>query len=143
MWWRSRRNSQGGFTLLEALVALTVVLAFATVLAPVLRQARRIMAGADDRVAAQIVLRALLADPVDRGGLDSLAREGESQGLKWSVTAQPFGATFSRSAAKAADPPSPSLVAYRVVARVSWGQDQSVSAETVRLGTAVPRADAP
>ena len=134
-----------GFSLLEALVALTVVLAFATALAPVLSQARRIIADADDRVAAQILLRALLADPIDPAGLNGLAREGESEGLRWSVTAEPtdVAATFPRSPRPAAADPAPSWVAYRVIGRVEWGQGQSVSAETVRLGKGAPEGGAP
>ncbi|HEY6256117.1 MAG TPA: type II secretion system protein [Xanthobacteraceae bacterium] len=139
---RRRRHSRRGFTLLEALVALTVVLAFAAALGPVLFQARRIMASADDRVAAQILLRALLADPVDPASLSSLSREGESAGLRWRVTAEPatieamFPRTASAPRAATAGPaqPLPSWVAYRVVARVSWAAGQFVSAETVRLG---------
>ena len=62
-------NGQAGFTLLEALVALALVLAFASVLGPHLSQARRIMAQADGRVAAQVLLRSLLDAPFDRSGL--------------------------------------------------------------------------
>src|SRR5258707_14358888 len=49
---RSRRDvskGQAGFTLLEALVALALVLAFAAVLGPHLSQARRIMDHAEGR----------------------------------------------------------------------------------------------
>jgi len=60
---RRRDRRRSGFTLLEALVALTLVLAFAAVLGPFLFHARRITANADGRVAAQILLRALLEDP--------------------------------------------------------------------------------
>ena len=130
-----------GFSLLEALVALTVLLAFAAALGPVLMQARRIIAGADDRVAAQILLRALISDPVDPAHLNGFAREGQSEGLQWRVTAEPtaIAAMLPSSAPRpaTADTP-PSWAAYRVVARVEWGHGQSVSAETVRLGKAVP-----
>lgn len=138
-------HARRGFSLLEALVSLTVVLAFATALAPVLSQARRIVAGADDRVAAQILLRALLADPIDPAGLNGLVREGESEGLRWSVTAEPtaIAATFPRGPRPAATDPAPSWAAYRVIGRVEWGQSQSVSAETVRLGKGAPEKEAP
>ena len=62
---RSARNS-AGFTLLEALVALALVLGFAATLVPYLYQARRIMAGIDGRIAAQVLLRSLLEAPFDR-----------------------------------------------------------------------------
>jgi general secretion pathway protein I len=141
---RFHRPNRNGFTLLEALVALTVVLAFAAALGPVLLQARRIMVGADDRVAAQILLRALLADPVDAASLGDFGREGETEGLQWRVRAEPttIVAVFPPDpalrppTADPARPPPPSWVAYRVIATVSFGQGQTVSADTVRLGKA-------
>ena len=48
-----RSGRQAGFTLLEALVALALVLAFASTIGPYLSQARRIMTNAEGRVAAQ------------------------------------------------------------------------------------------
>src|SRR5215470_13832211 len=64
---RADRRS-GGFTLIEALVALALVLAFASVLTPHLFQSRRIVTNADSRVAAHVLLRALLEAPFDRTG---------------------------------------------------------------------------
>jgi hypothetical protein len=118
-----------------------VLLAFAAVLGPLLFHSRRIMLAADDRVAAQVLLRALLTDPLDSASLDGLAREGESAGLRWRVTAEPTAieamfrrdASAPRTAAASASPP-PNWVAYRVVASVSWAHAQSIAGETVRLG---------
>jgi type II secretory pathway pseudopilin PulG len=136
-------RKRSGFTLLEALVALTVVLAFAAVLGPFLFQARRVMVNADGRVAAQLLLRALLQDPLDRASLANLSRDGESAGLRWRLVAEPtsIGAMFAPRAAAArtaaAKPAEPQVIwtAYRIVANVSWGPGQSISAETVRLGS--------
>ena len=72
-------SKQAGFTApAEALVALTIVLALAGVLAPLEFHARRIVLHADDRVAAQILLRALLQDPArrPRRPVAGLARDG-------------------------------------------------------------------
>jgi prepilin-type N-terminal cleavage/methylation domain-containing protein len=137
---RERRRS--GFTLLEALVALTIVLSFAAVLGPFLFHARRITINADGRVAAQILLRALLEDPLDAAGLGTLSREGETNGLRWRVAAQPSAirATFPRrspsprAAGAAAPAQPPNWAAYRVVASVSWAPGESISGETLRLG---------
>lgn len=126
---RLRRESSGlaGFTLLEALVALAVILAFAAVLGPHLSQARRIMAGADGRVAAQVLLRSLIDAPFDRSGVADVSRDGETAGLRWRVASEPVAA----AAPRAAD--SPNWQAYRVTASVTWGADQVISAETIRL----------
>jgi prepilin-type N-terminal cleavage/methylation domain-containing protein len=137
---RTRSDARAGFTLLEALVALTILLAFAATVGPLLSQARRIVANADGRVAAQILLRALLADPIDPANVAGLAREGASEGLSWRVVAEPSDIEVPepRSAPRAAtaapaEPPT-HWVAFRVVASVSWAPGQLVTAETIRLG---------
>jgi len=119
--WRS-----GGFTLIEALVALTLVLAFAAALTPHLFQSRRIASDAEARVAAHVLLRTLLDTPFDRGSLARAEREGELEGLHWRIVAYPL------PAAGGSEPPAWS--AYRVVASVSFGRAQMITAETVRLG---------
>ena len=89
---RSDGDGQAGFTLLEALVSLAVILAFAGVLGPHLSQARRIMADADGRVAAQVLLRSLLDAPFDRSSLADMSRDGETAGLRWRVASEPIAA---------------------------------------------------
>ena len=118
---------EGGFTLLEALVALALILAFAAAVVPFLFQARSIMTLADRRVAAHVLLRSLISAPHDRSAVAS-AREGESSGLRWRVVAQPI--------ALAVLPPreGPNWAPVRVSASVSWGPGRVISAETVRLG---------
>src|SRR4029453_8927819 len=126
---RSRRDGSGqaGFSLLEALVALAVVLAFAVVLGPRLSQARRIMADADGRVAAQVLLRSLLDAPFDRSGVANMSRDGETAGLRWRVPSEPVAAAAPRAADR------PNWQAYRVMASVAWGSDQVITAETIRV----------
>lgn len=122
-----RDGGQAGFTLLEALVALAVILAFAAVLGPHLSQARRIMADADGRVAAQVLLRSLLDAPFDRSGVANLSRNGETAGLRWRVASEPVAPATPRVADR------PNWQAHRVTASVEWGSDQVISAETIRL----------
>jgi len=125
---RAARRSEG-FTLIEALVALALVLAFSAALTPHLFQSRRIVANADSRVAAHVLLRALLDAPFDRGNLAQSTREGALDGLRWRVVTAPLPATAVGS-------DRPVWSAYRVVASVAWGREQMISAETVRLGQA-------
>lgn len=126
-------SGQAGFSLLEALVALAVILAFAAVLGPHLSQARRIMANADGRVAAQVLLRSLLDAPFDRSAVASMSRDGETAGLRWRVASEPLAAV-----APLADN-RPSWQAYRVMASVAWGSEQVITAETIRLRRAPGR----
>ena len=121
-----RSDRQAGFTLLEALVALTLVLAFASAIGPHLSQARRIMANAEGRVAAQVLLRSLLDAPFDRSNLASASREGETNGLRWRIAFEPAAAAPSRD--------QPNWSAFRVMASVTWAPGQLIMAETIRLG---------
>jgi type II secretory pathway pseudopilin PulG len=122
---RSRRA--GGFTLIEALVALTVVLAFATTIVPFLSQARGIVAFADRRVAAHVLLRSLVAAPYGRSGAPNV-REGETSGLRWRIVAEPITLDVLPAMKGAA------WIPVRITATVAWGPGRSVSAETIRLG---------
>lgn len=124
-------DGQAGFTLLEALVSLALILAFAGVLGPNLSQARRIMAHADGRVAAQVLLRSLLDAPFDRSALVDAARQGETGRLRWRIVAAPVSV-----AASGADKTSWS--AFHLTASVAWAEGQSITAETIRLGKPQP-----
>lgn len=126
-------SGQAGFTLLEALVSLAVILAFAGVLGPHLSQARRIMADADGRVAAQVLLRSLLDAPFDRSGVANMSRDGETAGLRWRVASEPVAPAAQRATDR------PNWQAYRVMASVVWGSDQVITAETIRLRRAPGR----
>lgn len=123
----ARIDRRSGFTLLEALVALTLLLAFVSVLGPYLFHARRIMDNSEQRVAAQILLRTLLNAPFDRSHLANADRAGELNGLHWHIVAKPLALDDAPSGT------SRSWTAYRIAVSVSWGVGQSVAAETVRL----------
>jgi type II secretory pathway component PulJ len=142
---RPERNSRAGFTLLEALVALALLMTFAATLNPLLYQARRIMENADRRVAANMVLRSVLAAPVDRASLANMSREGDTGGLHWQITSQPMAAPAlpvsltkpkSKSPDQKAPPQQADWAPYRVTASVTWAPGRTLSAETVRLGKA-------
>src|SRR3979411_1614471 len=121
---RLRRDgkAQAGFTLLEALVALALVLAFAAVLGPHLSQARRIMHHAEGRVAAQVLLRSLLDAPFDRSGLVKASRDGETGGLRWRIVAEPV------VAAAPGAPDRPNWMAVPGVARWAGGRGRPLTA---------------
>lgn len=144
---------QAGFTLIEALVALALLLGYLSVLGPHLFHARRIADQLDGRIAAQIRLRAILDAPFDRMALAKGARDGETGGMRWSIAVEPMfvEAMLPRErdrvqvaagrleaagtdAGKDDDSGRPRWTAFRLIAKVSWAPGRVVSAETLRLG---------
>lgn len=137
------RSARSGFTLIEALVALALLLAFASVIVPMMYQSRRLLDNPRGRIAAQVLLRSLLDEQPDRAQMLGF-RDGETGGLRWSVEARPFdlgAVTLIDAAPKTNKPPAGSgesapraqWVPFRIAASVSWGPGQAVRAETVRL----------
>lgn len=140
-----RRAARAGFTLIEALVAMTLLLAFVSVLGPQLFHARRIADRIDGRIAAQALLRSLLDAPPDRTALSQGSRSGETGGMRWSLTAEPMfiDAMIPPKAelvrAKAAKPDGPvekrtNWIAYHLTATVSFAPGRTVTADTLQLG---------
>jgi general secretion pathway protein I len=78
----SRERAAPGFTLIEALVALALILAFAAVIGPLMFQARAVVGNADRRIAAHVLLRSLMDAPFDRR-MGAQVSEGETKGLRW------------------------------------------------------------
>ncbi|MGJ4942118.1 prepilin-type N-terminal cleavage/methylation domain-containing protein [Bradyrhizobium sp. HKCCYLS1011] len=140
-----RRAARAGFTLIEALVAMTLLLAFMSVVGPQLFHARRIADRIDGRIAAQTLLRTLLDAPVDRAQLAAGPRSGETGGMRWSISAEPMfveamippaAAPVPVKATKSVEPveKGPSWIAYHLTAVVSWAPGRMVTADTLRLG---------
>jgi hypothetical protein len=119
--------SRGGFTLLEALVALALILGFAAVLGPYLFQARKIIANTGGRVAAQVLLRTLVEAPFDRSQLVNASREGETHGLHWRVVTAPMETDIAPSRE------GPTWTPVRIRASVASNDGQIITAETIRL----------
>ena len=121
-------ESRGGFTLLEALVALALIVGFAAVLGPYLFQARRIIVNTGGRVAAQVLLRTLVEAPFDRSQLiNASSRDGETQGLRWRIVTAPMEIDAAPSHE------GPRWTPVRIVASVSSNDGQIITAETIRL----------
>jgi prepilin-type N-terminal cleavage/methylation domain-containing protein len=140
-----RHDGRAGFTLIEALVAMALLLAFVSVLGPHMFYARRIAEGIDGRIAAQALLRTILDAPFDRSEVTVGSRSGEVGDLSWTVTAEPM---FVDAMVAPVDAPTlvatsqqaePALkrknwIAYRLTGTVSWAPGRMVVADTVRLG---------
>jgi prepilin-type N-terminal cleavage/methylation domain-containing protein len=134
-----RGEAQGGFTLVEALVALSLLLVFALALSPVLSHARRLLARGDGEIRAELLLRSLLTADFDASDPQNSLREGESGRYHWSVAVEPFDASAlsqpaSDGSARDGSAPAKPLSLYKVSARVSWGHGAVIAAESLRLG---------
>lgn len=131
-------DRRAGFTLIEALVALAVIVAFAGALGPHLFHARRILTAGNGRVTADLLLRSLIQAPFDRSG-ETGAREGAAGGLRWRVAVEPIfldTPVFNDPAPPKEAKDARKWTAYRVNARVVWGGGQTIAAETIRLAKA-------
>lgn len=132
-----RRNLEGGragFTLLEALVALALLLAFAAAAAPLFHHGRRVLVRGDGEVRAELILHSLLAKPLQSDEIDAGGSDGESAGFRWRVTIEPFEGAALAAPAEADPKASPyDWRLYRVAARVVWADNQSIGGDTLQL----------
>lgn len=131
------REAKAGFTLVEALVALSLIVAFAAVFDPLLFHARHILFAANGQIRAQTLLRALLAPPVDRTDTDIDEREGDTDGMRWHVSIEPFqpdDMSFEPEPDDSAEHPTQNWTLYRVTAHVFWGNGQAMMGQSLRLG---------
>jgi general secretion pathway protein I len=119
-----RRES--GFTLVEALVALFVIVAMTVILYRGLSSGTRLADRAEGTEAALLVAKARLAAL----GIETPLAEGETEGseggIAWRTSVRPY---------EEVTPPASALSAYWVSVTVSWQQRASVEPQTLRLTT--------
>ena len=135
---RNNTTGQAGFTLIETLVALALVLAFVLASGPLYYHARQILLQGDGQVRAQLLLGDLLSEPFSRAHPQLGSRDGETGGMQWRVAVEPAYAEDP----DAPEPPSGSSgkeprikwSLLRVTAHVYWGTGKVASAQTLRLG---------
>jgi type II secretory pathway pseudopilin PulG len=135
-----KAERRSGFTLVEALVALSLVVAFAAVAGPLAFHARHVFLRGDGQVRAQLLLRSLIEEPFDR---TSPPQEGVSDGtagdLRWRVdieTVDDFPIVSVAPTDASQNTPPTKWALFRVTAQVFWGAGRAVKAETLRLGKA-------
>ena len=116
---------------------MSLLLAFAAALGPLMFQARHIFMQGHRELSAQVLLRSLLATSFDRRNPVTGWRDGESAGLNWRVDVEPFvvdANSENAAAATSGNGPRSNWALFRIRANVSWGAGQAVAAETIRLG---------
>ncbi len=129
------RRQNGGFTLLEVLVAFTVLAISLGVLFEIFSTGMRASRSAEEFTRATLLAESRLATI----GIEQELEEGEStgeseDGYAWRVAVRPY--RLDGAEAEGVPPP---IEAYEVIVTVSWGQgsrERSVSLTTLRLKSA-------
>jgi general secretion pathway protein I len=124
---KGKVRSDGGFTMIESLVALTVVAVCLTALGTLIASNIRATQTVDDRLSLVETARAVLAALPDRDQLTLGNSRGEIAGIQWRVDVLPFAADF-------VDPARTTpWVPQDVVIRVQSPAGQILRLDTVRL----------
>jgi type II secretory pathway pseudopilin PulG len=127
---KSQRNS--GFTLVEALVALMILIALSVILYRGLSSGLRISGVTENAERALFVAKAKLAALGVEAPLQAMDLEGSEDGIAWRIAARPY----DENGAAATET---ELRAYWITVTVSW-RDRNVEAErglrltTLKLG---------
>ena len=123
----SERQSDAGFTMIEALVALGVIAISLTAIGSLIASSVRATRWVDDRLSVVETARAVLAALPDRQQLSAGNLSGEIGDNHWRVDVLPFTADF-------VDPKRPTpWVPQDVVIRVESPTGQILRLDTVRL----------
>ena len=131
---RGRCGGSEGFTLIEALVATTVLALFTAYLLRGVVGLHAQAAWVDTRASDEQVLAALLDDALSRRTAPAGTSRGERDGRRWSITASPLDIpTPSLAIASPSDTPiEGTWMAQKLVIRVE-APGRPLIAETVRL----------
>lgn len=89
--WRKLRDRDGGFALLEAIVAVGVLATFAVVLVHSMSGAKEATRRADNWVMARITAETLMAELFSDQTVSAGRVEGVEAGRRWTADAQPYG----------------------------------------------------
>lgn len=140
---RSRGRRDGGFTLIEALVAFAITAMLFLVVQRGLVQARIGWAAIEDRRQAERLARSLFAEPVSLAAVVEGGRSGVTDGRRWTIklatldlslpTAPPPPKDVASAGGQNPAPAPPRWQPLRVTIAVETSRGRPVEVETVRL----------
>jgi general secretion pathway protein I len=131
--WRGSEGRQAGFTLIEVLVALTILSISMGVLLAVFLQGLDRSRESRSESAARVLAQSLLAQADTAANPTMGSSAGKSGDMMWRLRVMPYGSTADRAAWQE----SPA----QILATVTWRGDggmRSVTLSTLRL---LPKAD--
>lgn len=128
----SRDSRHAGFTLIEVLVAITVLSVIAIAIQRALVVAVTGTERADRHIAAEMVARTLLSGPLGAGTDATLSKSGKMNGFVWTLRFQPLNRSFP---ATASDGTALQWRAVRMQVSVGRpaGTTPDIRIETIRL----------
>lgn len=121
------RGRDGGFTLIEIVVALGVIAASLSAIGALVAVATRGTTAMEQRLAFRETLRAMMNSLPDRRDLSVGTTTGETGGYRWRIDIAPFQAGFVNSGAPAPWAPQ------AVVIRAQSPSGQQIQINTIRL----------
>ena len=120
-------QGEGGFSLVEVLVALAIAALSLTALYGSLTQSMRGSSALETRFEATILARSLLEDAGQSTIKSRFQREGRRGDLDWTLKGEPSAANTAALARKG-------FVLYEVTAEVSWPKKGTFALSTRVLG---------
>ncbi len=127
-----RLHPRGGFTLLEVLIAFTILAVSLTVLLQAMSTGLRGLGAAEASATAMMHARSKLDEVGTSIALEVGRQEGEfADGYRWTAVVRPHrpDARFDPELV-----PGLRAIPYEVDVTVSWDQGKSVTLKTLRLG---------
>lgn len=126
-----RQKADAGFTLIEVLVALSVIAVVLPAIGAVIATSVRASRGTEDRLVLAGIAETLLSGLSDRGTIQPGTRTGELSGHRWRIDISPMPSPPPPDGAGVISNWSPFAVAIRVESRGGY----RVRLDTVRLAS--------
>lgn len=128
---RPRGSRRDGFTLIEVLVAFTVLAIVTLAIQRGVMAATSSTARADNRLGAEIVARTLLTAPLGAGRDAASPRSGTMDGFDWTLRFEPV--QLPMAAIHITDGKPPAWMPLKMIITVSSKSRQELKIETIRL----------
>lgn len=121
-------HTESGFTLLETLVALTVLAIALTSLFEAHSSALRATGASEDTARARLLAETLLGETIGNWHGGAASRSGHDGRFSWQVDIGPANASWAALKSEAG------WRLYRIDVRVAWNANRRVALSTLKLG---------